>query len=69
MKVILLEKSSSGELVTIDAREWNGEMVAALEHVNYLSIHNQEYQTLEGKLNVDTGQLELLVMKVANDKS
>lgn len=64
MRVILFIKNSDGELTSIDDREWTAAMIATLEHVNYLSVNNEEYQTIEGKLNVDEGHLELLVVKM-----
>ncbi|MBM7568601.1 hypothetical protein [Paenibacillus sacheonensis] len=67
MKVYLIEKSADGTLIPIDEREWDTVMITALEHVNYLSVNNQEYQTIEGKLNVDSGSLELLVVKMNKD--
>lgn len=68
MNVVLIVKSpDTGELNRIDNREWSSDMIAALQHVNYLSLDDQEYQTIEGKLNVNTGELELLVTKMAND--
>lgn len=64
MNVILLEKMPNGELREIEERGWNMNMVAALEHVNYLVVQGEEYETLEGRLNVDEGKLELLLVRI-----
>ncbi|MCR2803507.1 hypothetical protein [Paenibacillus soyae] len=64
MKVVLMEKSPSGGLIHIEEREWTMNMVAALEHVNYLVVGNREYETVEGRLNVDLGRLELLLVPI-----
>ncbi|MFF2480242.1 hypothetical protein [Paenibacillus sp. NPDC058071] len=60
--VVLLEKSSTGELREIDRRRWSRTMIASLDHVNYLVFNGREYETLEGRLNVDHGHLELLLV-------
>ncbi|MFC5649750.1 hypothetical protein ACFPYJ_11580 [Paenibacillus solisilvae] len=67
MIVIMYEKQPNGELKLIDERTWDANMIASLQHVNYLHVSGQEYQTIEGKLNVDTGKLELLVVPMNND--
>ncbi|MFU1796584.1 hypothetical protein ACM1RC_22175 [Paenibacillus azoreducens] len=64
MNVILLEKMPNGELREIEERGWSMNMVAALEHVNYLVVQGEEYETLEGRLNVDEGKLELLLVRI-----
>ncbi|GLX68203.1 hypothetical protein [Paenibacillus glycanilyticus] len=66
MRVVLLVKDPKAGLRQIDDREWDSAMIASLEHVNYLTIHGEEYQTLEGKLNLDAGQLELLLVRMNN---
>ncbi|MCK9859888.1 hypothetical protein [Paenibacillus glycanilyticus] len=66
MRVVLFVKDSERGLKLVDDREWDAAMIATLEHVNYLTVHGEEYQTLEGKLNLDAGQLELLVVKMNN---
>lgn len=67
MNVILFEKKPDGELVQIEERSWTINMVAALEHVNYIVVGGREYETIEGRLNVDTGKLELLLVPMRND--
>ncbi|MGG4093003.1 hypothetical protein AAXB25_10760 [Paenibacillus lautus] len=67
MNVILFEKKPDGELVQIEERSWTMNMVAALEHVNYIVVGDREYETIEGRLNVDTGKLELLLVPMRND--
>ncbi|SFD57662.1 hypothetical protein SAMN05216378_0499 [Paenibacillus catalpae] len=66
MRVVLFVKDPERGLSQLDDREWDSAMIASLEHVNYLTLHGQEYQTLEGKLNLDAGQLELLVVRMNN---
>lgn len=66
MFVILYEKRPDGELSQIDERTWTLAMIAALDHVNYLTVGNLEYETVEGRLNVDTGKLEILVVPMRN---
>lgn len=64
MKVVLMEKSPSGGLIQIEERMWTMNMVAALQHVNYLVVGNREFETVEGRLNVDLGRLELLLVPI-----
>ncbi|MFF2089605.1 hypothetical protein [Paenibacillus sp. NPDC058174] len=66
MKVNLVEKLTSGGLFTLDERLWSKEMIEALHHINYLTINGTEYETIEGRLNLDEGVMELLVQKVAH---
>lgn len=66
MTVVLLEKLKDGELKQVDVRSWTMNMVSSLEHVNYLVVGGQEYETIEGRLNVDEGTLELLVVAMKN---
>lgn len=67
MNVVLYEKRSDGELRVIEERVWNANMIAALEHVNYLVVQGQEYETVEGRLNLDDSKLELLLVPLRND--
>ncbi|MCT1397554.1 MULTISPECIES: hypothetical protein [unclassified Paenibacillus] len=67
MNVILFEKRPDGELIQIEERSWTMNMVAALEHVNYIVVGGREYETIEGRLSVDTGKLELLLVPMRND--
>ncbi|MDR0269036.1 hypothetical protein [Paenibacillus sp.] len=64
MTVILTEKMPNGELREIEERYWSMNLIAALEHVNYLVVQGQEYETIEGRLNVDKGKLELLLVRI-----
>ncbi|CAM3432221.1 MULTISPECIES: hypothetical protein [Paenibacillus] len=66
MNVILFEKKPDGELRQIEERTWTMNMVTALEHVNYIVAGGQEYETIEGRLNVDSGKLELLLVPMRN---
>lgn len=63
-KMIIFEKTSSGELVLLDEREWNAAMIQLLNHANYLLVKDMEYEMLEGRLNVNSGNFELLVEAV-----
>lgn len=65
--VILLEKMPDGTLRHIEERTWNMNMIASLEHVNYIIVGNQEYETVEGRLNVDLGKLELLLVTMRKE--
>ncbi|WP_461671280.1 hypothetical protein [Mycobacterium tuberculosis] len=62
INVVLMEKTATGELVKIEERVWSMNMIAALEHVNYIVVGDKEYETVEGRLNVDLGSLELLLV-------
>jgi len=62
--VHLLEKQPGGDIREIDRREWSANMMEALHHVNYLTVGGVEYETVEGRLNVDTQEVELLLTKV-----
>lgn len=64
MVVQLLEKQSNGEIRKIDEREWSPHLLEALHHVNFLVVGGVEYETLEGRLNVDTQTVELLLSEV-----
>lgn len=64
--VILYEKQADGELKQIDERRWSANMLTALDHVNYVTIGGQEYETIEGRLNLDLNRLELLVVRMKN---
>lgn len=64
MTVVLMEKAASGELHQIEERTWSMNMIAALEHVNYMVAGGREYETVEGRLNVDEGRLELLLVPI-----
>lgn len=67
MTVVLYEKQPDGELKQLEERVWSNNMVAALEHVNYLVVGGVEYETVEGRLNVDTGKLELLLVPLRHE--
>lgn len=67
LNVILFEKMPEGELRVIEERVWSMNMVAALEHVNYLVVSGKEYETVEGRLNVDEGKLELLLVPMRTE--
>ncbi|QNK59066.1 hypothetical protein [Paenibacillus sp. PAMC21692] len=62
LNVVLMEKLATGELRKIEERVWSKNMITALEHVNYIVVGDREYETIEGRLNVDLGSLELLLV-------
>ena len=64
IRVTLVVKEAGGELRQIDERMWNKTMLDALEHANYLTLGSSEYETVEGRLNIDSQTLELLVIPV-----
>lgn len=67
MSVILFEKMPEGVLRVIEERTWSMNMIAALEHVNYIVVDSREYETVEGRLNVDEGKLELLLVPMRSE--
>ncbi|SEU11302.1 hypothetical protein [Paenibacillus sp. NFR01] len=67
LNVILYEKLPDGELQVIEERSWSMNMVSSLEHVNYLVVGGREYETVEGRLNVDEGKLELLLVPMRTE--
>ncbi|SDT49288.1 hypothetical protein [Paenibacillus herberti] len=66
MKVVLYQKLPGGSLRKIDERSWSAEMIAALHHINYLTIGGEEYETVEGRLNMDEGVMELLLLSIGS---
>ncbi|AIQ77041.1 MULTISPECIES: hypothetical protein [Paenibacillus] len=62
MSVVLIEKMPEGDLRVIEERTWSMNMITALEHVNYIVVGSKEYEAVEGRLNVDEGKLELLLV-------
>lgn len=62
MKVIILLKRQDGEPAAIDERDWSQEMLASIEHANYVVVKGQEYEMVEGRLDLDKGALEVLVV-------
>ncbi|MCQ6562047.1 hypothetical protein [Paenibacillus mendelii] len=64
IRVTLVVKEAGGKLEQIDERQWNKAMLDALQHANYLTVGSSEYETVEGRLNIDNQTLELLVIPV-----
>ncbi|UVI30051.1 hypothetical protein [Paenibacillus spongiae] len=64
IRVTLVVKETGGELRQIDERLWKKGMLDALQHANYLTVGGSEYETVEGRLNIDSQTLELLVIPV-----
>jgi len=64
MIVQLIEKQPDGTLVQRDERTWSQDMIAALHHINYLTLAGREYETIEGRLNVEKQTMELLIVAV-----
>ncbi|CAI6087285.1 hypothetical protein COHCIP112018_05430 [Cohnella sp. JJ-181] len=69
MTVVLLQKLPDGQLRKIDERLWTRDMLNALHHVNYLTVGSEEYETIEGRLDVEQGIVELLLVPVRKEKS
>ncbi|QJC52157.1 hypothetical protein HGI30_11715 [Paenibacillus albicereus] len=69
MKVVLVQKLPGGSLRKIDERSWSADMLAALHHINYLTIGGEEFETVEGRLNVDEGVMELLLISAPGGSS
>lgn len=68
MKVIVLAKRQDTEPAAIDEREWTQEMLASLEHANYVVIKGKEYEMVEGRLDLDKGALEVLVVPAGSEE-
>jgi hypothetical protein len=64
MKIVLFDKLEDGNVRMINERPWDDKMIASLEAANYLVIGGQEYEMIEGRLNLDLDQFELLLMAV-----
>lgn len=62
--VVIIEKMENGSLVQIDERDWNTWMISMLEHANYLVVEDKEYEMVEGRLNVSTGKMEIMVISI-----
>jgi hypothetical protein len=62
--VVVIEKMENGDLVQIDERDWSTWMIAMLEHANYLLVLDKEYEMVEGRLNVSTGKMEIMVISI-----
>jgi hypothetical protein len=60
--VIIVEKMTTGELRTLDEREWNDSLLSSLNHANYLILNELEYEMIEGRIHVERGTMELLVI-------
>ncbi len=67
MNVKMFEKTPDGNISQIDERKWNPAMITALEHANYIVVGGREFEAVEGRLNVDEGILELLLVPVRNE--
>lgn len=67
-KVVLLEKNELGDMRIIDERMWEAGLIAMLEHANYLLVQDQEYEMVEGRLNVDKAVMEVLVVPVQHEE-
>jgi hypothetical protein len=69
MRVLITEKKEDGRLEAIDRRDWTEDMLAALQHANYILLNGQEYEMLEGRLNVNDATMEILVAPVSESGS
>ncbi|MFC0213071.1 hypothetical protein ACFFK0_11490 [Paenibacillus chartarius] len=69
MKVIFMQKQAEGAPVAIDERDWSADMLGSLEHANYVVLNGKEFEMLEGRLNLDRGALEVLVVPIASSNT
>jgi hypothetical protein len=69
MNIVLIEKLEDGQLRTINERSWDDQLISALDASNYLVIGGKEYEMIEGRLNLDLNQFELLLTAVATNES
>ncbi len=68
VKIAIVEKKLSGEMTIIHQATWSESQLSALHHANYLLVDGQEFEMLEGRMNVNAGLLEILVAVVADEK-
>jgi hypothetical protein len=61
MNIVLFEKLGDGTLFKINERSWDEQIISVLEVSNYLVIGGKEYEMIEGRLNLDLNQFELLL--------
>jgi hypothetical protein len=69
MNIILFDKLEDGTLRKINERPWDDKLIASLEAANYLVIGGQEYEMIEGRLNLDLDQFELLLAAAETKES
>jgi hypothetical protein len=67
MKIVLFDKLEDGSVHPISERPWDDKLLACIDAANYLVVGGKEYEMIEGRLNLDLDQFELLLMAV-NDK-
>jgi hypothetical protein len=69
MKIVLFVKLEDGSVNHISERPWDDKIIACIDAANYLVIGGQEYEMIEGRLNLDLEQFELLLRPVEDKES
>jgi hypothetical protein len=69
MKIALFVKLEDGSVNSISERAWDDKIIACINAANYLVVGSQEYEMIEGRLNLDLEQFELLLRPVDDKES
>jgi hypothetical protein len=64
MNIVLFDKLEDGSVRKISERPWDDKLIASLEVANYLVTGGREYEMIEGRLNLDLNQFELLLAAI-----
>jgi hypothetical protein len=67
MKIVLFVKLEDGSVNNISERPWDDKIIACIDEANYIVVGGQEYEMIEGRLNLDLEQFELL-LRIVDDK-
>ncbi|MFD0692515.1 hypothetical protein ACFQZT_00255 [Paenibacillus sp. GCM10027628] len=62
MNIVLMEKMADGQLRKISERPWDEKLIMALDAANYVLVGGNEYEMIEGRLNLDENVFELLLI-------
>jgi hypothetical protein len=68
MKIVLFDKLEDGTVRNLGERPWDEKIIACIDAANYLVVGGKEYEMIEGRLNLDLDQFELLLVAV-DDKA
>jgi hypothetical protein len=69
MKIAFFVKLEDGSVNSISERAWDDKIIACINAANYLVVGSQEYEMIEGRLNLDLEQFELLLRPVDDKES
>jgi hypothetical protein len=69
MKIVLFVKLEDGSVNNISERPWDDKIIACIDAANYLVVGGKEYEMIEGRLNLDLEQFELLLRYVDDKES